>query len=105
MRTLKVCLFLALACSYSVALDSNRTIAQFAHTAWGPKDGAPSVVAALAQSADGYFWLGSSVGLYRFDGVVFERTSPGRAGHSRPRMSLLSWLFPMATFGSALWPE
>ena len=41
-----------------------------------PKDGAPSVVAALAQSADGYFWLGSSVGLYRFDGVVFEHHQP-----------------------------
>ena len=24
------------------ALESDRTIAQFAHTAWGPKDGAPS---------------------------------------------------------------
>jgi PAS domain S-box-containing protein len=53
-----------------------RTIGQFQHTAWGPKDGAPSVIRALAQSADGYLWLGSSDGLYRFDGVVFERYQP-----------------------------
>ena len=41
LRTLEVCLFLALACSCAAALDSDRTIGQFAHTAWGPKDGAP----------------------------------------------------------------
>jgi len=40
-RTLEVCLFLALACSCAAAFDSDRTIAQFAHTAWGPKEGAP----------------------------------------------------------------
>jgi hypothetical protein len=66
-QTLEVCLFLALACSSSVAFRSDRTIAQFAHTPRGPKDGAPSVVMALAQSADGYLWLGSPNGLYRFD--------------------------------------
>jgi len=43
-RTLLVCLLLALACAYSAALESDRTIAQFAHTAWGPKDGAPGQV-------------------------------------------------------------
>lgn len=78
--TLKVCLFLALACSCSAAFDRDRTIAQFAHTAWGPKDGAPGVVTALAQSADGYLWLGSPDGLYRFDGVVFERYQPQSGG-------------------------
>ncbi len=61
-RTLEVCLFLSLACSCAAAFDSDRTIAQFAHTSWGPKDGAPSVVEAL--SADGYLWLGSPDGLY-----------------------------------------
>jgi PAS domain S-box-containing protein len=78
--TLEVCLFLALACSCSAALESDRTIAQFAHTAWGPKDGAPSVVTALAQTSDGYLWLGCPDGLYRFDGVVFERYQPQSGG-------------------------
>ena len=80
-RTLMAHLFLALVCcSYSAAFDSDRTIAQFAHTAWGPKDGAPGVVKALAQSADGYLWVGSHDGLYRFDGVNFERYQPQSGG-------------------------
>ena len=79
-RALEVCFFLALACSYAAAFDSNRTIAQFAHTAWGPNDGAPSPITALAQTSDGYLWLGSPDGLYRFDGVVFERYQPQTGG-------------------------
>ena len=73
-------LLAAIACLTAFALDSDRTIAQFAHTAWGPKDGAPSPVTALAQTADGYLWLGSHDGLYRFDGVVFERYQPQSGG-------------------------
>jgi ligand-binding sensor domain-containing protein len=34
----------------------------------------------LAQSADGYLWLGSTDGLYRFDGVVFEHYQPQSGG-------------------------
>ena len=79
-RTLGVCLFLALACSRAAAFGSDRTIAQLAHTAWGPKDGAPSPVTALAQTPDGYLWLGSPDGLYRFDGIVFERYHPQSGG-------------------------
>src|SRR5215470_3774996 len=78
-RTLEVCLLLALACP-SAAVDSDQTIAQFAHTAWGPKDGAPTIVTALAQTSDGYLWLGSPDGLYRFDGVIFERYEPTSGG-------------------------
>jgi PAS domain S-box-containing protein len=80
-RTLEVVLFLALVCCSScAAIDSDRTIAQFAHTAWGPKDGAPTVVRALVQSVDGYLWLGGFEGLYQFDGVVFERYQPQSGG-------------------------
>jgi ligand-binding sensor domain-containing protein len=79
-RALEVCLFLALACSCSAAFGSDRTIAQFAHTAWGPKDGAPSPVTVLAQTSDGYLWLGTHDGPYRFDGVVFEHYQPQSGG-------------------------
>lgn len=75
---LQVCLFLALWCS--AASGSDRTIAQFAHTAWGPKDGAPAPVTALAETSDGYLWVGSVDGLYRFDGVAFERYEPQTGG-------------------------
>jgi len=78
--TLEVCLFVALACLRCAALNPDRTIAQFAHKAWGPKDGAPIGIIALAQSADGFLWLGTLDGLYRFDGVTFERYSPLSGG-------------------------
>jgi ligand-binding sensor domain-containing protein len=90
-RALEVCLFLALACSSAAAFDSDRTIAQFAHTAWGPKDGAPSVINALAQTSDGYLWLGTQEGLYRFDGVFFERYQP-QSGGPFPARSVSSLL-------------
>jgi ligand-binding sensor domain-containing protein len=79
-RTLGIYIFLMLACSCSAAFGSDRTIAQFAHTAWGPKDGAPSPVTALAQTSDGYLGLGNPGGLYRFDGVVFEGYQPQSGG-------------------------
>jgi PAS domain S-box-containing protein len=90
-RMLEVWLFLALACSFCAAFDSDRTISQFAHTAWGPKDGAPSPVTALARTSDGYLWLGGPDGLYRFDGVVFERYQPQSGGS-----------FPVRTVSSLL---
>jgi ligand-binding sensor domain-containing protein len=78
--TLELCLVLALASWCPAAFGSDRAIAQFAHTAWGPKDGAPSPVTALAQTPDGYLWLGNPAGLYRFDGVVFEHYQPQSGG-------------------------
>jgi signal transduction histidine kinase/streptogramin lyase len=79
-RVVGTWLFVATLCTASFALERGRTIAQYAHTAWGPKDGAPSAVRALAQSTDGYLWLGSPDGLYRFDGLTFERYQPESGG-------------------------
>jgi len=42
-----------------------------AHMSWTQRDGAPVHIAALAQTADGYLWIGSPLGLYRFDGIQF----------------------------------
>lgn len=42
-----------------------------AHTSWTGRDGAPGDVSALAQTSDGYLWLGTPLGLYRFDGQQF----------------------------------
>ncbi|WP_329606499.1 ligand-binding sensor domain-containing protein, partial [Xanthomonas perforans] len=55
------------------ALDRERNLAQLHHTAWTARDGAPSQVRALAQTSDGYLWIGGATGLFRFDGVTFER--------------------------------
>jgi signal transduction histidine kinase/ligand-binding sensor domain-containing protein len=53
------------------ALDPNRRISQYGHTAWRVQDGAIAGVSPIAQTTDGYIWLGSSDGLMRFDGVRF----------------------------------
>jgi signal transduction histidine kinase/ligand-binding sensor domain-containing protein len=58
------------------AQQPSPTLGQLAHRRWTTRDGAPSVIVALAQSADGFLWIGSSTGLYRFDGVRFERFEP-----------------------------
>ena len=63
-----------LACCFVFAptvagLDRTRSIGQFEHRAWRSKDGAPSQIHALAQTTDGYLWIGSSQGLFRFYAV------------------------------------
>ena len=60
--------------------SSDRAIDQFYHTAWTVREGAPGQVTALAQTSDGYLWLGTQTGLYRFDGVRFERYRPREGG-------------------------
>ena len=42
------------------------------HESWTFKEGAPESVEALAQTADGYLWLGTPSGLFRCDGIRFE---------------------------------
>jgi signal transduction histidine kinase/ligand-binding sensor domain-containing protein len=43
------------------------------HMAWTKRDGAPSNASAILQDRTGMLWLGASDGLFRFDGVHFER--------------------------------
>jgi streptogramin lyase len=52
--------------------DPNRPIKQMRHTLWNEASGLSGVVYSLAQPADGFLWIGTSTGLYRFDGVKFE---------------------------------
>jgi signal transduction histidine kinase/ligand-binding sensor domain-containing protein len=57
----------------AVASPPPLDITEYSHTSFGPAQGAPARTAALAQTADGFLWLGTSDGLYRFDGVRFAR--------------------------------
>lgn len=43
------------------------------HQAWGLREGAPGAITSIAQSTDGALWLSSPDGIYRFDGLRFER--------------------------------
>ncbi|HEU4511353.1 MAG TPA: two-component regulator propeller domain-containing protein [Pyrinomonadaceae bacterium] len=54
------------------ALDSRRELSQFNHEVWLTENGLPqNTVHAIAQTADGYIWIGTEEGLARFDGVKF----------------------------------
>lgn len=56
-----------------------RGLKDYRHTVWTHLDGAPSDITGLAQTTDGWLWVGGGDGLFRFDGVGFERYAP--AGH------------------------
>ena len=92
--------FLRRACLWAVmclcgvslsALDPQRDIHQFAHRSWLEKDGYPGQPQALAQTTDGFLWIGTFDGLYRFDGVQFERYR-SRSGDELPDDGVLSLL-------------
>ena len=57
-------------CTCAFALDHSLDISQYAHTAWRVRDGfTKGFIYAIAQTPDGYLWLGTEFGLLRFDGV------------------------------------
>ena len=57
-------------CGCGFALNPSLDISQYAHTAWTVRDGfSLGNIYAIAQTPDGYLWLGTEFGLFRFDGV------------------------------------
>ena len=72
------CAFLLLACCPSAfALNPELDVSQYAHTSWTIRDGFPkSEVSSIAQTPDGYLWLGTESGLFRFDGVKHAQWRP-----------------------------
>ena len=70
-RPAATALGIALLCGARVsALDPALDVNQYAHTAWLFREGfAPGQVTSIAQTPDGYLWMGTEFGLLRFDGV------------------------------------
>jgi ligand-binding sensor domain-containing protein/signal transduction histidine kinase len=57
-------------CTSAFALNPGLDVSQYSHTSWRIRDGFPKgQIAAIAQTPDGYLWLGTEFGLVRFDGV------------------------------------
>src|SRR5580704_10412204 len=59
------------------ALDPHRKFSQYVREKWSAANGPPGgAVHAIAQSPDGYLWIGTDKGLVRFDGFTFLPVPP-----------------------------
>lgn len=71
-------------------LDPASALTDYVHVAWGEEEGLPQgSINAIAQTADGYVWLGTQEGLVRFDGIkftVFDRRIAGVFGSNDIRV-------------------
>jgi signal transduction histidine kinase/CheY-like chemotaxis protein/ligand-binding sensor domain-containing protein len=57
----------------AAGLDPAKALTQYAHASWHVADGLPQDnVVSIAQTPDGYLWLGTEEGLARFDGLRFK---------------------------------
>lgn len=81
-RLLAALLAILLAPGTARALDPSKQLTQYARSVWEIPQGLPqNTVEDIAQTPDGYLWIGTQEGLARFDGVrftVFDRgNTPG----------------------------
>src|SRR5271168_289196 len=89
-RSFLVCMLsLWLTLSAAHALDPNKRLSQYGHTAWRLQDGFfPNTPSWISQTKDGYLWVGGNSGTFRFDGVRFTPWSAPIA--STPIRNLVS---------------
>jgi ligand-binding sensor domain-containing protein/signal transduction histidine kinase len=61
----------------ALALNPTLDISQYARASWKVRDGSfKGGINSIAQTPDGYLWLGSQFGLLRFDGVKYVAWQP-----------------------------
>ncbi|HEX6896842.1 MAG TPA: two-component regulator propeller domain-containing protein [Bryobacteraceae bacterium] len=80
-------------CPFAFALNPALDVSQYAHASWKYRDGfTKGDIEAIAQTSDGYLWLGTGFGLYRFDGVraVSWEPPPDQALRSNEILRLLA---------------
>jgi signal transduction histidine kinase/ligand-binding sensor domain-containing protein len=95
-------LALALALLWSAPCRANETVqrlSQLGHTSWRTQDGLFNGPNSLAQTTDGYLWIGTTAGLVRFDGVRFV------PWNIFPGLSIEGWSIEatLATTDGSLW--
>jgi ligand-binding sensor domain-containing protein/signal transduction histidine kinase len=62
-------------------IDPNRTLSQYVRQRWGIEHGFPrGPVYSIAQTRDGYLWIGTEKGLIRFDGLTFHQMESAQVG-------------------------
>ena len=70
MRAVFLLAILQACCACAFALDPSLDVSQYSHKAWNNREGFPrDLIHAIAQTPDGYLWLGTEFGLLKFDGV------------------------------------
>ncbi|MFZ6778919.1 two-component regulator propeller domain-containing protein [Undibacterium sp. Ji83W] len=77
----------------------SRLLSDYTHTAWNGLNGAPNDVLKFAQTTDGWLWMATPTGLFRFDGVRFERMDKVQ-GHPLQSSNVLGLL---GTPDGSLW--
>lgn len=96
-----VCACVLLAwCPEAFALNPKLDVSQYAHTSWKIRDGFPKgEITSIVQTPDGYLWLGTESGLFRFDGIKHVLWRPP-ANQELPSNFIFSLL---VTRDGALW--
>ena len=70
--SVRLAIVLALSIAPALALDPHKALTQYSRTTWTQMQGLPQdTIRAIAQTTDGYLWLGTDEGLARFDGYEF----------------------------------
>src|SRR5580704_1831403 len=84
----------------AAALEPTTSLANYGRQAWAMENGLPqNTVQALAQTKDGFLWLGTEAGLVRFDGVEFQTYDR----NSTPALPGSDIRCLLATADGALW--
>ncbi len=84
----------------ALAAPPGLSLMQYIHTSWTQMEGSVMPgVEAVAQTSDGYLWLGTAQGLIRFDGLRFIPWTPP-AGEQLPSQAIKSLT---ASAGGGLW--
>ena len=82
-RTAALAFALPLASGLLAAAEDEGGLASYVADVWQTEDGLPqNAVQAIVQTRDGYLWLGTPVGLARFDGVRFALFNQGELAHN-----------------------
>jgi signal transduction histidine kinase/ligand-binding sensor domain-containing protein len=70
-------IFIFLFPAWMSALDPHSRISQYGHTSWKIQDGYfGGEPVSIAQTTDGYIWIATHNGVFRFDGVKFTEWKP-----------------------------
>ncbi|HUB52879.1 MAG TPA: two-component regulator propeller domain-containing protein [Terracidiphilus sp.] len=94
-RIRRIMLGIAIMCiaANALALDPNRLPSQYVRQQWVVGSTFPGgAINAIAQTADGYLWIGTDKGLVRFDGFTFSSVSftPVASASDIPILQLLT---------------